>query len=334
MTVAALVTGNVVAFKPAEQTSIIAHTLASILFEAGLPRNVLAFLPGWGETIGRALVQSPDVALICFTGSRAVGLEIAKEASTVRPGQHHLKRVILELGGKNAFVVDEDSDLDEAIRGVLYSAFGYAGQKCSACSRVLVVGDAYETFLARAIEAARALIIGAASDSSSYLGPVVDEESQKRIFKTIETAEQTTPLAFKGTAPTTGYFVPPVIFRDVSPNSSLWRDEIFGPVLAVRRVETFEEGVAEALASEYALTGGVYSRSPKNIEYAKRKFTVGNLYINRGCTGALVCRQPFGGFKMSGIGSKAGGPDYLLQFVEPRTYTENTMRRGFTPETK
>ena len=334
MAVAALVTGNPVILKPAEQTSYIAYELAKILLKAGIPPGAFSFLPGYGEQIGRKLVASPKVSLICFTGSRPVGLEILKASAVVAPDQYHMKKVILELGGKNAIIVDEDADLDEAVKGVIASAFGFSGQKCSACSRVLVVGRAKDQFLPRLMEAAKDLIVGKSSEPATLLGPVIDEESQKRILNVIADSERSFKPLFKGTVPKNGYFVPATIFQDVAAESSLWREEVFGPVVAVRCVPSFEHAIKEANDCQYALTGGVFSRSPAHLEQAKSDFKVGNLYLNRSCTGALVCRQPFGGFKLSGIGSKAGGKDYLLQFLEPRTVTENTMRRGFTPESK
>lgn len=332
MTVAALVAGNGTILKPAEQTSIVAHELAKILLSSGVHKDAFACLPGLGEEIGRALVESPLVDMICFTGSRAVGLEIVAKAAVVHPGQKSIKKVMAELGGKNAIIIDEDADLDEAVRGVIYSAFGYSGQKCSACSRVLVVGDAYEPFLTRLTEAAADIIVGKPKDSPTLLGPLIDEDSQKRVLKTIELAKAKSKIAFQGNVPEKGFYVAATIFRDVNSEAPIWKEEIFGPVLCCANVDSFEKALELANASDYALTGGVYSRSPANIEKAKRIFKVGNLYINRGCTGALVCRQPFGGFKMSGVGSKAGGPDYLIQFMEPRTVSENTMRRGFAPE--
>jgi RHH-type proline utilization regulon transcriptional repressor/proline dehydrogenase/delta 1-pyrroline-5-carboxylate dehydrogenase len=333
MSVAALVTGNVVAMKPAEQTSLIAYELAKILYKAGIPNDALCFLPGDGEVVGKTLVESSKTDMICFTGSRAVGLQILKSAAEIKPTQKSIKKVIAELGGKNAIIVDEDADLDEAIKGILYSAFGFSGQKCSACSRVIAVGSAYEPLLERLSKAALDIIIGSAHDSGIYLGPVIDEETQKRLLSQIEKAKQEFKCIASGESPNQhGYFVPVHIFKDVPFNSWLWKDELFGPVLACAKVATFEDAISEAINSEYALTGGVYSRSPANIEYSIKAFKVGNLYINRGCTGAIVERHPFGGFKMSGVGSKAGGPDYLLQFLEPRTVTENTMRRGFTPD--
>ena len=332
MASAALVSGNTVALKPSRQTSLIAYVFVKILLEAGMPAQAVAFLPGSGQLIGRRLVHSPKVHLYAFTGSREVGLEIMQNAAMPRPGQAHLKRVIAELGGKNAIIVDEDADLDEAVKGILYSAFGYAGQKCSACSRVIGVGSAYEALLTRLAPAAASLQVGPASDAGTYVPPVIDRESQQRILGIIAAGEKECAVAYKGEPKGGGFFVPPTIFRDVPADSPLWCEEIFGPVLSCRPAANFQEAIDQANHCDYALTGGVYSRSPAHIESAKRHFAVGNLYINRSCTGAIVERQPFGGFRMSGVGSKAGGPDYLLQFMEPRCYTENLLRRGFAPE--
>lgn len=332
MTVAALVSGNCTLLKPAEQTSIIAMEFAKLILKAGIPPNAFAFLPGYGEEVGRYLVSDPRVDIICFTGSKAVGLEILRSSSNIQRGQQGVKRVIAEMGGKNAIIVDEDADLDEAIKGILASAFGYSGQKCSACSRVIAVGDAYEPLMTRLADAAKDLIIGAAQDSATFIGPVIDLEAQARIFNLISRAEESNKPIFKGNIPSKGFFVAPTIFKDVSTSDPLWREEIFGPVVTCRAAADFDQALTLANDSEYALTGGVYSRSPGNIEKARLQFKVGNLYINRSITGALVCRHPFGGFKMSGVGSKAGGPDYLLQFMEPRAICENTMRRGFAPE--
>jgi RHH-type proline utilization regulon transcriptional repressor/proline dehydrogenase/delta 1-pyrroline-5-carboxylate dehydrogenase len=331
MVTAAAVTGNTVIMKPAEQSSIIGYELMRMMADVGFPKGVINYLPGYGEEIGEHLVNHKDVSLIAFTGSRDVGLHILKQAAVVHPGQMHIKRVIAELGGKNAIIVDSDADLDEAVQGVVYSAFGFQGQKCSACSRAIVLEPLYERFLERLLEAARSFHVGAADDPRSYVGPVVDEEAYKRILGTIESAKKQAKLAFEGTAPAGGYFIPPTIFRDVDPSSDLAQKEIFGPVLAVIKAKDMDEALQIANSTEYALTGGLYSRSPATIERVKREYEAGNLYINRGCTGAIVERHPFGGFKMSGVGSKAGGPDYLLQFMEPRVITENTMRRGFVP---
>jgi len=332
MAVAALVTGNTCVFKPAEQTSLIGARFFDIMVKAGLPPEVFQFLPGVGEEVGPELVNSALTDMIVFTGSRAVGLSIIADAARSSPEQRSIKRVVAELGGKNCIIVDEDADLDDAVKGVLQSAFGYAGQKCSACSRVIVVGAAYEGYIKRLTAAAADIIVGDPAESASFLPPVVDHEAQARIIATIAQAKRSERCVFEGQTPKSGCFVPATIFADVSAQSALWREEIFGPVLAVRQAKSFEEAIADANDSAYALTGGVFSRSPKNLAYAQRRFKVGNLYLNRKITGAMVHRQPFGGFKMSGVGSKAGGPDYLVQFMEPRTITENTMRRGFAPQ--
>ncbi len=335
MTVAALVSGNTVVLKPSEQTSLIAYEFARLVFEAGFPAATFAFLPGRGEDIGRFMVEAPETAMIVFTGSRPVGLEIIKSAATIAPGQKGIKRVVAELGGKNAIIIDEDADFDDAIRGVLQAAFGFAGQKCSACSRLIIVGGAYEEFLKRLASATADLIIGPASDPASFYGPVIDRESFERILGVIQDARSLHVLVqapIPEEVGSSGWYVPATIFRDTPLEHPIWRDEIFGPVLACARARTFEEALDMANECEYALTGGVFSRNPQHLAMARSNFEVGNLYINRSITGALVCRQPFGGFKFSGVGSKAGGRDYLLQFMEPRTITENTMRRGFTPD--
>ncbi|MCB0353556.1 MAG: aldehyde dehydrogenase family protein [Bdellovibrionales bacterium] len=332
MTVASLVTGNPTILKPAEQTSVIASEFAALVLEAGVPPNAFAFLPALGESVGKFLVESPQVHVICFTGSRDVGLQILRAGATVPAGQNHVKRVITEMGGKNAAIIDEDADLDEAVKGVLYSAFGFAGQKCSACSRVIAVGDSYEPFLSRLCDATGDLLVGHPEDPATFLNPLIDQTSQERVLREIADARGVHTLAFQGEVPSEGFYVPATIFRDVETRSRLWQEELFAPVLACRQASNFLEAIEMANNTQYALTGGVFSRSPKNIEYAYQHFEAGNLYINRSTTGAIVCRQPFGGYRLSGIGSKAGGPDYLLQFVDPRTVTENSMRRGFTPE--
>lgn len=335
MTVAALVTGNTVIVKPAEQASVVARLLVELLAEAGAPEGVVNYLPGVGEIVGAALVEHPQVALIAFTGSRSVGLAInARAAEVSRHGTLHVKRVIAEMGGKNAIIVDADADLDEAVAGVVHSAFGFQGQKCSACSRVIPVGPVYEPFLERLIEATASLTIAPADDPACQIGPVIDEEALLRIQRYIEIGKQEGRLVLAvdpGPLAEQGWFVGPHIFTDVLPTARIAQEEIFGPVLAVLRAADLDEALRIANGTEYALTGGIYSRHPATLERARREFLVGNLYLNRPITGALVHRQPFGGFKMSGIGSKAGGRDYLLQFVLPRTITENTLRRGFAP---
>jgi RHH-type proline utilization regulon transcriptional repressor/proline dehydrogenase/delta 1-pyrroline-5-carboxylate dehydrogenase len=334
MTTAALVTGNTVVMKPAEQSTVVAAKLMEVFQDIKLPAGVVNFLPGVGEEVGPALVNHPDVALIAFTGSRSVGLHLNRAAAEMPPGQDHVKRVIAEMGGKNAIIIDDDADLDEAVHGVVWSAFGYQGQKCSACSRVIVPEALHDAFLTRLVEATRSLKIAPAEDPGCAVGPVIDEEAQRRILDTIEKGKQEGRLVHAsdvGPLTEEGYYVAPHVFADVAPTASLAQEEIFGPVLAVLKARDLTHALEIANGTRYALTGGLYSRSPRNIARVKREFRVGNLYINRKITGALVDRQPFGGFKLSGIGSKAGGPDYLLQFVLPRTITENTLRRGFAP---
>jgi RHH-type proline utilization regulon transcriptional repressor/proline dehydrogenase/delta 1-pyrroline-5-carboxylate dehydrogenase len=331
MTVAALVAGNCTLLKPAEVSSVIAAKIAEILVEAGIPKGVFQYVPCKGSTVGAHMVNHPDVHLIAFTGSQEVGCRIYKEAAIVQPGQKHLKRVIAEMGGKNAVIVDESADLDQAVAGVVQSAFGYSGQKCSACSRVIVLEPVYEAFVSRLVEATRSLNIGVAESPSTQIGPVIDANARDRIREYIAAGRQDAEVALEMPAPDTGYFIGPVIFKDVSPDAKIAQEEIFGPVVAVIRAKNFQEALDVANGTNYALTGGLYSRTPSHINQATTEFEVGNLYINRTTTGAIVSRQPFGGFKLSGVGSKAGGPDYLLQFLEPRTITENIQRQGFAP---
>jgi RHH-type proline utilization regulon transcriptional repressor/proline dehydrogenase/delta 1-pyrroline-5-carboxylate dehydrogenase len=304
--------------------------------EAGFPPGVVNYLPGVGEEIGPALVGHPDVSMIAFTGSRAVGLAIQKQAADVHDaqGQDHIKRVITELGGKNAVIIDDDADLDEAVHGVVASAFGYAGQKCSACSRVVALAGVYDAFLARLVEATRSLKVGPADDPAYSVGPVIDDEARRRIVETIERGKSEGKLVYSADVTALaeeGCYVGPTIISDVPPTARIAQEEIFGPVLAVIRAGDLTDALAIANGTKYALTGGVFSRSPANIERVRREFRVGNLYVNRKTTGALVDRQPFGGFKLSGTGPKAGGRDYLPQFMVARTITENTLRRGFAP---
>lgn len=334
MVAGAVVTGNTVVMKPAEQSSIVAAQLMEAIRSIGFPPGVINFLPGYGEEVGEYLVNHKDVAMIAFTGSREVGLRILKAAANVQPGQNFVKKTMIEMGGKNAIIIDSDADLDEAVQGVLYSAFGFQGQKCSACSRVIVLEEAYDRFVERLAEAAKSMIVGAADNPQSFVGAVIDDVAQKRILDTIATAKRDFKVLYEGSVPATGYFVPPTIFDNVDPKSRLATEEIFGPVLALIKAKNLEHAIEISNSVVYGLTGGIYSRSPANIEKAKRELEVGNLYINRGITGALVDRHPFGGFKLSGVGSKTGGPDYLQQFLEPRVMTENTMRRGFAPNTE
>lgn len=330
--VSALVTGNPVLMKPAEQSSWVAQGLMKLLQEAGFPEDVVHFLPGEGEVIGEALVNHPLTTTIAFTGSKAVGLHILQRAAVVHKGQHHVKRCIIEMGGKNAIIVDNDADLDEAVDGVLSSAFGFAGQKCSAASRCIVLEDVYERFVERLTEAAKSYKVRSSESPDADLGPVVDAEAQARILSIIQEGEKQHQLLFKGDTPEGGFYVPPTIFGGVKAQDRIAQDEIFGPVLALIKVKDMDEALSVANGTEYALTGGLFSRSPAHIARVREEFECGNLYINRGITGAMVDRHPFGGFKMSGIGSKTGGPDYLRQFVEPICATENTLRRGFAPQ--
>ena len=331
MTVAALVAGNCTLLKPAATSSVIAAKLTEILIEAGIPQGVFQYVPGKGSEVGNYLVKHPDTHVIAFTGSREVGCRIYAEAATLQPGQKHLKKVIAEMGGKNAIIIDESADLDQAVVGVVQSAFGYSGQKCSACSRVIVAQPIYEAFLSRLIEATKSLNIGAADLPSIQVGPVIDATARGRILEYINQGKQENHLALEMPVPTDGYFIPPTIFKDVTSDATIAQEEIFGPVLAVMPASNFDEALKIANGTDYALTGGLYSRTPDRIERAYREFEVGNLYINRTITGAIVARQPFGGFKLSGVGSKAGGPDYLLQFLDPRVVTENIQRQGFAP---
>jgi RHH-type proline utilization regulon transcriptional repressor/proline dehydrogenase/delta 1-pyrroline-5-carboxylate dehydrogenase len=335
MTTAALVTGNTVVMKPAEQSSLVALRLHEILLEAGVPAGALALLPGRGEEVGPPLVTHPDTALVAFTGSRAVGLAInAQAAAASATGGRLVKRVIAEMGGKNAIIVDDDADLDEAVLGVVQSAFGFAGQKCSACSRVVVLDRVHDLFVQRLAGAVRSLRLGAAAAPATQVGPVVDEEARDRIERFIDEARRTCRLVAAvspGDLAATGWFIGPHLFTEVDPGGPLAQDEIFGPVLAVFRARDFGHAIDLVNGTPYALTAGVFSRSPSRLERARAEIEAGNLYLNRGITGALVHRQPFGGYRLSGTGSKAGGPDYLQQFVVPRTVTENTLRRGFAP---
>ncbi|MBW3668929.1 MAG: proline dehydrogenase family protein [Actinobacteria bacterium] len=332
MTVAALVAGNPVILKPAEQTPAIAYRLVEALEAGGLPRGVLGFLPGVGEDVGVRLVEHPDVSFVTFTGSKAVGLAINQAAAVHRPGQRHVKRVVAEMGGKNAFLIDADADLDQAVPAVAGSAFGFAGQKCSAASRLIVVGPSYDAAIERLVGYTRQLRVGHPRSPSVEVGPVIDAEAWKRIRDAVEGAgEQGTVLLARDDVPADGWFVGPTIVAEVSTDSALAREEVFGPVLTVFRADDFDHAIALANDTDYALTAGVMSRSPANIRRAAEELRAGNVYINRGITGAVVGRQPFGGFGMSGVGSKAGGPDYLLQFLDPRVVTENTLRQGFAP---
>jgi RHH-type proline utilization regulon transcriptional repressor/proline dehydrogenase/delta 1-pyrroline-5-carboxylate dehydrogenase len=333
MTTAALVTGNTVIIKPAEQSAVLGAMLVEIFEDAGVPPGVLNFLPGKGSIIGAHLVDHPDVNLIAFTGSREVGLRIWESAGQTRPGQRQLKHVVCEMGGKNGIIIDSDADLDEAIVDCIYSAFGFQGQKCSALSRLIVVEENYRRVMQRLLSAAASLRVGNPEEPGITVGPVVDKAAYERILEYIEIGKSEATLAFqRKDVPADGYFVPPTIFCDVTSKMRIAREEIFGPVLSVIKARDLDEAIEIANGTDYALTAGFFSRSPANIERAKAQIVAGNVYINRSCTGAVVGRHPFGGFKMSGGGTKAGGADYLLQFLLPRVVTENIMRHGFAPE--
>ncbi|MCP9455163.1 MAG: proline dehydrogenase family protein [Nitrospira sp.] len=328
MVAGALVTGNAVLFKPSERAPLSGILLSEILMSAGVPSDVLICVPG-GPEIGRALVIHPRIVTIAFTGSKAAGLHILSEASVVRPGQPMVKRVIAEMGGKNAIIVDDTADLDEAITGVVTSFTGYAGQKCSACSRVIVHRSVFDEFTSRLKEAVVSLTIGDPESPGTKMGPVIDERAQRSIQQFIEEGLRDCDVLVQRSIEREGYFVGPTVFTGVDPRHRLAQEEIFGPVLTVIRAESFENALQVANGTSYALTGGVYSRSPRNLALAREWFDVGNLYLNRPITGALVSRQPFGGHRFSGIGAKAGGEDYLPQFMIPRIVCENTLRRGF-----
>ncbi|NUM54029.1 MAG: bifunctional proline dehydrogenase/L-glutamate gamma-semialdehyde dehydrogenase [Candidatus Hydrogenedentes bacterium] len=332
MASAALVAGNSVLLKPAEQSSACAHALFRAMQTVGIPRGVVHFLPGRGEDVGRRLVEHPDIAVVAFTGSMEVGRGILETAARVAPSQTMLKSVICELGGKNAIVVDEDADLDDAVAGVLASAFGYAGQKCSAASRAILVGGIAQPFVDRLIGAAQRLRVCPASDPGCDVPPVIDAVAYTRLMSVIGDPGAGAELLHTGLWTQGGYYVPPTIFRVTDPEHMLMQRELFGPVLTVYEASTFAHAIEIALRTPYALTGGVYSRNPRHIAEARQRFRTGNLYINRACTGARVGRQPFGGLGLSGCGAKAGGPGYLTHFAVQRCVTENTMRKGFTPE--
>ena len=333
MASAGVVTGNTVIMKPSEQSIVCGVMLMQVFEEAGVPPGVLNFLSGHGSVIGAHLVDHKGVDLIAFTGSREVGLKIWESAGITRPGQRELKRVICEMGGKNAMIVDSDADVGEAVGYSIYSAFGYQGQKCSALSRLILLEENYDRVMERLIPAAASLRIGNPEEPGIMVGPVIDEAAYRRILDYIEVGKSEATLAYQAKElPPQGYFIPPSIFTDVKPNMRIAREEIFGPVLSVLKVRDLDEALDVANGIDYALTGGFFSRSPDNIERVKAQLEAGNVYINRSCTGAIVGRHPFGGFKMSGSGTKAGGEDYLLNFLVPRVVTENTTRHGFAPE--
>ncbi|MCC2641864.1 MAG: putA [Nitrospira sp.] len=327
---AALVSGNPVLFKPSERASAIGYRLARIFTEAGVPAGVLQYVPG-GPDVGRALVTEASVATIAFTGSKDVGLGIMQAAAVHQPGQRTVKRVIAEMGGKNAIIVDDTADLDEAVAGVTVSFTGYAGQKCSACSRVILLDSIHDEFVQRLADAVMSLRIGAAQDPATQVGPVIDARAQKRIQEYLDVGRREGRVVIDRSSEGPGQAIGPVVIAGIEPTHRLAQEEIFGPVLAVMRARSFEQSLQMANSTAYALTGGLYSRSPRHIELARESFDVGNLYVNRPITGALVGRQPFGGHRLSGVGTKAGGDEYLKQFMIARVVSEQTLRRGFAP---
>ena len=328
MTCAALATGNAAILKPAEQSPGCAYMLMRALREAGVPPDAVALLPGEGD-VGAALVKDPRVHTIAFTGSGAVGLEIVREAAVLRPGQKHLKRVIAEMGGKNCVIVDSDADLDEVVPAVVASAFVYAGQKCSAAARVLAHEAIHDALLERLAGAVEVLEVGQASDLAIDVPPVIEQAAKERVERYAAEAEKSGRIAGRAArTPDGGWFATPTLAAELPEDSPVLNEEIFGPLLAVERVRDIEHACDRVDASPYALTGGLFARNPDTVDYVVDRTPVGNLYVNRSITGAMVGRQPFGGNRLSGTGTKAGGPGYLLQFVEPHVVTENTMRHG------
>jgi 1-pyrroline-5-carboxylate dehydrogenase len=323
MTTAALVTGNTVVIKPSSETPTVAAKFAEALLEAGFPPQSFSLLTGSGAAIGDVLVSHPKTRFISFTGSRDVGLHINELAAKTPKGQLWIKRVIAEMGGKDAIIVDRETDVDQAVAGVLHSAFGYQGQKCSACSRAIVDEAVYDEFLRKLKTKVETLTVGPSEELNNYMGPVISRRAKESIFDYIETGKKEGRLITGGEAAEgDGYFIKPTVIADVDSKARIFQEEIFGPVLAVTKARDFDHALELANDSEYGLTGAVFTSNPAKVEKAKRQFFVGNLYINRKCTGAMVGAHPFGGFNMSGTDSKAGGPDYLLQFVQGKSIAE------------
>jgi 1-pyrroline-5-carboxylate dehydrogenase len=327
MTVAALVTGNTVIVKPSSETPTIAAQFAGVLREAGFPPGSFCLLTGSGGEIGDRLVQHPQTRFVAFTGSRDVGLRINELAAKHVPGQIWIKRVIAEMGGKDAIIVDADSDLDKAVEGVRMSAFGYQGQKCSACSRAIVDARVYDEFLAKLKAETETLRVGPADDPGNYMGPVISDGARRSILDYIESGQKEgRVLAGAEATDGDGYFIRPTVIADVGAKARIFQEEIFGPVLAVTKAKDFDDALRLANDSQYGLTGGVFSNNPEHLQKAREQFFVGNLYFNRKCTGAMVGAHPFGGFNMSGTDSKAGGPDYLLLFLQAKAIAEKVTR--------
>lgn len=327
MTFAALVSGNTVVLKPSSDTPGIGWQIAEILLEVGFPDGVFNFVPGSGATAGNAMVEHPQTRMIAFTGSKEVGLDIVARAARTQPGQIWIKRVIAEMGGKNALVVDESGDLEAAAQGALVSAFGYQGQKCSAGSRIVLHQKIYDLFLEKFIAQVEAIRVGPAEEPSNYMGPVINQGAFTSIMDYIEVGRGEGKLAAGGSGDNSrGFFIQPTVFTDVDPHARIAQEEIFGPVTAVIRANDFEHALEVANCTEYGLTGAVYSRNRQHLERAKERFFCGNLYLNRKCTGAMVGAHPFGGFNMSGTDSKAGGRDYLLLFTQAKAISEKIIK--------
>ena len=323
MTTAALVAGNTVVIKPSSDTPTIAAKFAEVLLEAGFPAHSFSLLVGSGSVVGDVIVEHPKTRFVAFTGSRDVGLRINELAAKPRKGQVWIKRVVAEMGGKDAIVVDREADLDSAVKGVLWSAFGYQGQKCSACSRAIVDQAIYDQFLDKLKAEVAGLTVGPSDQPENYMGPVINEGAKRSILEYVEVGKKEGRLVAGGaSAPGDGYFIQPTVIADIDSKARIFQEEIFGPVLAVSKARDFEHALEMANDSEYGLTGAVFSKNPEKIRKAREKFFVGNLYINRKCTGAMVGAHPFGGFNMSGTDSKAGGPDYLLQFLQAKSIAE------------
>jgi RHH-type proline utilization regulon transcriptional repressor/proline dehydrogenase/delta 1-pyrroline-5-carboxylate dehydrogenase len=328
MTAAALATGNAVILKPAEQSPGCGLRLVQALRAGGVPERAINLLPGLGD-VGARLVRDKGVQTIAFTGSLPVGLEIVRAAADVSPGQRHLKQVVAELGGKNCVIVDSDADLDEAVPAIVSSAFVYAGQKCSAAARVLVHEAIAEQLTDRVAGAVRVLVVGQAENLGTEVPPLIEQAAQTRVNQYAELASRQGQIAARAEpVPDRGWFCPPTVAVDLPPDSAVLGEEVFGPLLAIDRVRDVEHACDIVDSLPFALTGGLFARDPATVRHVRQRTPVGNLYVNRGITGAKVARQPFGGNRLSGSGSKAGGPDYLRHFVEPRAFTENTMRHG------
>jgi 1-pyrroline-5-carboxylate dehydrogenase len=320
---ASLVTGNTVVLKPASDSPTIAAKFIDILYEAGIPKEAVNFITGPGGAVGDTLVQHPKTRYIGFTGSKEVGLRISELAGKATPGQIWIKRTVLEMGGKDAIVVDEEADIDAAVEGTAQAAFGYQGQKCSACSRAIVSEKIYDTFLQKLVERTKKITIGPSDDPNNYMGPVISQSAMKTILDYIEVGKKEGKLVAGGKrAAGDGYFVEPTIIADVDPKARLAQEEVFGPVLTVIKAKNYDHALEIANNTEFGLTGAVYSRNREKIKKAEESFHVGNLYLNRKCTGAMVGAHPFGGFNMSGTDSKTGGKDYLLLFLQAKSVAE------------